>query len=128
MSAIHQEIILPASPDRVYAALTTSAQFTEATGGRTAEIATTDGGAFSVFGGFIHGRHIELVPGQRLVQAWRTKMWDPGVYSLVRFTLVADGKGTKVTLDHSGYPDGQTEHLAAGWGANYWEPLTKYLG
>ena len=125
--SIHQEVVIPASPDRVFAVLTTSAQFTEATGGRAAEIATTDGGVFSLFGGAIHGRHIELVPGTRVVQAWRVKVWDPGMYSLVRFTLTAEGKGTKVVLDHSGFPEAQTEHLAAGWSANYWEPLTKYF-
>jgi uncharacterized protein YndB with AHSA1/START domain len=125
--SIHQEVVLPASPDRVYAVLTNGAQFTEATAGRAAEIAAADGGAFTLFGGAIHGRQIELVPGARVVQAWRTKMWEPGVYSLVRFTLVAEGAGTKVVLDHSGFPDGQQEHLAAGWAANYWEPLTKYL-
>jgi uncharacterized protein YndB with AHSA1/START domain len=126
--SIHQEVVLPASPDRVYEALTTSAQFTEAAGGRVAEISNAEGGAFSLFGGAILGRQIELVPGARLVQAWRVKMWEPGVYSLVRFTLTAEGSGTKLVLDHAGFPDGQAEHLSAGWAANYWEPLTKYLG
>ena len=125
--SIHQEVVIPASPDRVFAALTTSEQFTAASGGRIAEISAGEGGTFSLFGGVIHGRHIELVAGTRVVQAWRTKMWDPGVYSLVRFTLTADGSGTKLVLDHSGFPEGQQEHLAAGWGANYWEPLTKYF-
>jgi uncharacterized protein YndB with AHSA1/START domain len=126
--SIHQEVVLPASPDRVFEALTTSAQFTEAVGGRVAEISVAEGGVFSLFDGMIHGRQIEVVPGARLVQAWRVKMWDPGVFSLVRFTLTAEGAGTKLVLDHSGFPDGQQEHLAAGCGANYWEPLTKYLG
>lgn len=125
---IHQEVVLPASPDRVFETLISSAQFTEAVGGRVAEISVAEGGAFSLFGGAIHGRQIEVVPGIRLVQAWRVKMWEPGVYSLVRFTLTAEGVGTKLVLDHAGFPDGQEEHLAAGWGANYWEPLTKYLG
>lgn len=125
--SIHQEVVIPASPERVFAVLTTSTQFTEATGGRVAEISTADGGTFSLFGGAIHGRHVELVPGTRVVQAWRVKMWEPGVYSLVRFTLTAEGNGTKLVLDHSGFPDGQEAHLAAGWSANYWEPLTKYF-
>ena len=85
MSAvIHQEVTLPAPPDRV-AALTTAAQFAAATSGAPVEIAA-EGGEFKLFGGAIHGRHVELVPGKRVVQAWRVKMWDPGVYSLVRFT------------------------------------------
>src|SRR5688572_24774747 len=125
--SIHQEVVLPVPPARVYEALTTSAQFTEATGGRVAEIATTEGGTFSLFGGAIHGRNIELVPGARVVQAWRVKMWDAGQYSVVRFTLAPEGSGTKVVLDHTGFPPEQKEHLAAGWGANYFEPLAAYF-
>jgi uncharacterized protein YndB with AHSA1/START domain len=125
--SIHQEVVLPAPPERVYAALTDGAQFTKATGGRVAEIATAEGGTFSLFGGAIHGRHIELVPGARVVQAWRVKMWEPGVFSLVRFSLVAEGNGTRVVLDHSSYPEANHEHLAAGWATNYWEPLTKHF-
>jgi uncharacterized protein YndB with AHSA1/START domain len=125
--SIHQEVVLPASPDRVYAALTTSAQFTTATDNRVAQIGAAAGEPFSLFGGAIEGRTIEMVPGKRLVQAWRVKMWEPGMYSLVRFTLEPAATGTKVVLDHSSFPPEQQEHLAAGWSANYWEPLTKYF-
>jgi hypothetical protein len=31
----------------------------------------------------------------------RSKMWEPGVYSLVRFSLEPAGSGTKVVLDLS---------------------------
>ena len=126
--SIHQEVVVPASPARVYAVLTDGTQFTAATGGRIAEISTAEGGVFSLFGGAIHGRHVELVAGTRVVQAWRVKMWEPGVYSMVRFTLTAEGTGTKVTLDHSGYPEANHDHLAAGWATNYWEPLAKHFG
>jgi len=126
--SIHQEVVIPASPERVYAALTTSKQFAEVTGGAPADIATDEGGAFSMFGGMIHGRNIELVPRTRIVQAWRVKVWEPGVYSVVRFTLTADGAGTKVVLDHTGYPPENKDHLAAGWATNYWEPLKKHFG
>src|SRR5689334_13752252 len=122
---IHQEITLARPPAEVYAILTDSARFSAMSGGAPADISRDAGGTFSCFGGMIHGRHVELVPGERLVQAWRVKLWDPGVYSLVRFTLQPEGKGTKVILDHSSYPDGQGAHLAAGWHKNYWEPLAK---
>ena len=124
---IHQEVTLPASPDRVYAVLTDSKLFTEATGGRQAEIGGGEGAAFSLFGGAIQGRHVELVTGQRIVQAWRPKPWPAGQYSLVRFTLTREGSGTKIVLDHTGYPDDQHDHLSAGWSANYFEPLAKFL-
>jgi activator of HSP90 ATPase len=49
------------------------------------------GGAFTLFGGYITGRHVELVPNDRIVQAWRTGGWAPGVYSIAKFELVEQG-------------------------------------
>jgi activator of HSP90 ATPase len=70
---------------------------------------------------------VELVPNERLVQAWRVANWNPGVYSIAKFALAEQGTATKLIFDHTGFPDGQGQHLAEGWKTNYWEPLTKYL-
>lgn len=126
-TTIHQEIKLDATPQRVFGALTDSAQFSTLTGGAPASIGRDEGGAFSCFGGMITGRQVELVPGKRIVQAWRAANWDEGVYSIARFDLVADGGTTRLIFDQSGFPAGQGEHLEAGWHKMYWEPLTRYL-
>src|SRR5258706_5209795 len=126
--SIHHEVVLPASPERVYEVFTDGEKFTAVTGGRVAEIGSGEGAAFSLFGGPIHGRHVELVPGQRVVQAWRTKMWPPGKYSLVTFTLTAEGSGTKLAIDHDAYPADQHDHLSSGWVQNYVEPFAKHFG
>ena len=123
---IHQEIQYDAEPATIYGVLTDSKRFGDMTGAPT-EIDATDGGTFSCFGGMILGRNIECVPGERLVQAWRTKMWPPGVYSIVKFELEASDGGTKVVLDHSSFPEGQRGGLDEGWHSNYWEPLKKLL-
>lgn len=123
---IQQHISLPGAPAHVYAALTDGARFGDVTGA-PATIDPTTGGAFSCFGGMIEGRNVECVEGKRLVQAWRAKTWDDGVFSIVRFELDAEGDGTKLTLEHAGFPEGQAEHLAAGWHSNYWEPLKQKL-
>ena len=125
---IHQEVVFEAAPQRIYDALTNAKQFSSVTGGLPTEISSEAGGVFSMFGGMIVGRHIELVPGQRIVQAWRAKNWAPGVYSIVRFELAAQGAQTRLVFDHAGFPEDQQEHLSAGWEANYWTPLRKYLG
>jgi len=124
---IHQEITLQAPPDRVYAVLTDGKLFTQATGGKPADIGAGEGAPFQLFGGMILGRHVELVPGERVVQAWRVKLWPAGQYSLVRFSLARDGAGTKLVLDHTGYPDGEHDHLSAGWPSNYFEPFAKFF-
>jgi activator of HSP90 ATPase len=136
--AIHQETTYKASPQRVYEALTDSAQFQkvelasgamkpEDLNGTPAKISTEPGGAFSLFGGYITGRQIELVPAKRIVQAWRPGHWPAGWYSIAHFELVADGAGTKIILDHLGFPVGDADSLASGWQAHYWDGLTKFF-
>ncbi len=138
--SIHQEPVFKASRKRVFEALTDTKQFDKVVqlsaamksgmpaGAAPTQISHEAGGAFSLFGGYVTGRHIELVPSERIVQAWRAGSWDPGVYSIAKFQLVEQGSGTKIVFDHGGFPKGQGEHLAAGWKMNYWEPLEKFLG
>jgi activator of HSP90 ATPase len=137
--AIHMEPVFKASRKRVYEALTDTKQFEKVTqlglamtsgmslGTKPTEISREAGGAFSIFRGHILGRHIELVPNEQIVQAWRVADWNPGVYSIAKFELVEQGSGTKIVFDHAGFPVGQAEHLAEGWKGNYWEPLEKFL-
>lgn len=125
--AIHQEVVFSAAPAELYALLMQSDKHAQLTGA-PAVISEDVGGAFSCHNGQIVGRNIELVPNQRIVQAWRVANWDEGVYSLVRMRLQADGDGTRLILDHTGAPEGTEDHLASGWEARYWEPMRKLLG
>jgi len=137
--SIHFELVFKANPNRVYKALTDPKQFEKVTklsaamqsgmalGNKPTEISREEGGLFTLFGGHIVGRHIELVPNERIVQAWRVATWSSGVYSVAKFELTGQGSATKLAFDHVGFPEGQGQHLAEGWKANYWEPLEKYL-
>ena len=137
--AIHQEPVFKASRKRVYEVLTDARQFDKViqlsaavkTGMAKApnlpEISREAGGAFALFGGYIFGRQLELVANERIVQAWRVGSWEPGIYSIARFELVEQGSETKIVFDHTGFPKGDGEHLAAGWRMNYWEPMEKFL-
>ena len=122
---IHQEIRYSASPIALYECLLDAERFSRMSGGAPADISPQEGGDFSCFGGMIHGRHIELVPGQRIVQAWRVKTWEPGVFSIAKFVFQEHSSGTIIVFDHFGFPAGQREHLSEGWHANYWDPLRK---
>jgi len=124
--AIHQEVVIKASRKRVYEVLTDTEQFRKLSGGLGAEISREAGGAFSLFGGVITGRHIELVPSERIVQAWRSE-WAPGEYSIARFVLKEQGSDTKIVFDHTGFPQGKAEHLASGWKEHYWDGLAQYF-
>lgn len=125
--AIKQTITFSVSPDRVYKALTSAKEFSKVTSA-AAEMDEDEGGMFSCFGGQITGRNIELIPNERIVQAWRASPWPDGVYSIVKFEISEQGTSTKVDLEHNGYPDGGEGHLEGGWHKMYWEPLSAYLG
>src|SRR5215467_13171730 len=116
---IHQEVVFKSSRSRVYQALTDPKQFSKVTDiimpGAAATISPDVGGAFSLFGGVITGRHIDMARDERLVQAWREKDWDPGVYSLVRFQLNQQGSDKKLIFDQTAIPQGHAGHLAPGW-------------
>jgi activator of HSP90 ATPase len=137
--AIHQNRTFMALPKRVYEALMDPKQFDQIThlipsmqpatqaGSAPTQISPEVGGAFNLFGGHIIGRHVELVPNKRIVQAWRVVDWDPGVYSIAKFELKQLASGTKLVFDHTGFPVGLAKHLADGWNEHYWEPLHRYL-
>ncbi|MGB6308265.1 MAG: SRPBCC domain-containing protein, partial [Steroidobacteraceae bacterium] len=137
--SIHQEVRFDAGRGRVFEALTSSTQFDAVTrlsdalalvtapGAKSTSISPEVGGPFTLFGGYITGRNLELLREQRLVQAWRTVRWKAGDYSIVKFVLVEDGAATQLIFDHRGFPEGEGSHLAEGWHVHYWEPLSKYL-
>ena len=131
---IHQSAYFNVAPARVYSALLSSVAFSACTKksfdmftASSAKIDSVVGGTFSLFDGHITGRILELVPNQRIVEAWRVVDWPAGVYSIARFDISAEGSGTRVTFEHVGFPEGLKEHLSIGWQQHYWDAMTNYF-
>jgi activator of HSP90 ATPase len=125
-TSLHYEADFKVGPERVYGLLLDPKQFADMTG-RPAVIDPIEGGAFSLFGGLIVGRNVELVPGKRIVQAWRPTHWDPGIYSIVEFEFSEQVPGTRMVLDHKGFPVEEADRLDSGWKGHYLDPLAKFL-
>jgi activator of HSP90 ATPase len=129
--SIHQEAVINASPGQIYEYLTNGEIFTAATE-QPAQMSDREGEKFSLFGGRVEGRQIELVPGERVVQAWRfgsahPDAWEPGIYSIVRFTLRAEGAATRFVIDHIAIPPEWQDHIETGYPIFYQEPLARYF-
>jgi uncharacterized protein YndB with AHSA1/START domain len=126
---IRQTVMLPAPPRDVYTALVTSKGHA-AFSGAPARIKPKVGTTFTVWGGYIHGKNLELVPGKKIVQSWRPseETWPQDYYSTVSFTLSPTKGGTRLTFVHSGVLPEHAGHLSSGWKKSYWDPLTVYLG
>ena len=137
-AAIHREAVIKTTPARIYGALTEAKQFDHVyklsdaakTMPATAALSTIGkepGSAFALFGGYITGRQIELTPNSHIVQVWRSASWAAGAYSLVVWNITPAGDSTKLSMDQTGFPAAEAEHLAAGWRDNYFAPLIKYV-
>ncbi len=124
--SIQQQTMISASPAQVYAVLADAAALSALSGmpgvpGRSA------GEEFSAFDGHVTGRQIELIPGERIVQAWRFPVWQPGTYSIVRFTLVPEAGGTRLVIEQHGEPEDWHDHVDTNWPTFYLTPLTSHF-
>jgi activator of HSP90 ATPase len=123
---IRQSVTFKAPPHEVYEALMNSRQHAKLTQA-PARISRKVGGAFSAYGDYITGTNLELVPDQKIVQAWHASEWPAGHMSRVTFRLAPVPGGTRLTFTHSGVPDKFVADIRQGWIDNYWVPLKAML-
>src|ERR1700722_10041099 len=78
-TSLHEDIDLKSDPQRIYAVLLDAKQFAAFTGA-PAEIDPKPGGAFSLFGGQIVGRNLELVQNRGIGRGGGPGIGGGGVY------------------------------------------------
>ncbi len=119
--------IIPATPQQIYEAWLDSIAHSEMTGGE-ANMSDEIGAEVSAWDGYITGSNLELVPGERIVQAWRTgEFADEHADSIVTVTLESVEEGTLLTLVHSNVPDSHRSYEEGGWESQYFEPMKAYF-
>ena len=86
------------------------------------------GAEVSAWDGYITGRNLDLVPGKRIVQSWRTTQFsDEHEDSIVTVVLEEIDGSTLLTLIHANVPDEQTSYEQGGWQEYYFEPMKGYF-
>ena len=119
--------IIPASAQEIYDAWLDSLAHSEMTGGQASMSDEIDA-EVSAWDGYITGRNLELVAGERIVQSWRTtKFGDAHEDSIVTVSLEDTDDGALLTLVHSNVPDEQTSYEQGGWQEYYFEPMKEYF-
>jgi len=118
---------IPASPEEIYEAWLDSLGHSEMTGGE-ANMSGEVGAQVSAWDGYISGRNLELIPGERIVQSWRTTEF-AGEHedSVISIVLTEVGDSTLLTLEHSNVPDDKRSYEEGGWQSNYFEPMVAYF-
>ena len=124
---IKQRVKFSAPPATVYDLLADSAKHTAVTG-RKASISRKIGGTFTASGNDVSGVNVDLVPGQRIVQAWRHKRFPEGIFSMAAVTLKpTTNGGTELVLTHRGVPKDLIPETERAWREQYWSRIKAYL-
>lgn len=124
---IEHKVHIRATPKEVYDALINSTKHSKFTSA-PAKIGSKPGSAFTCYANYISGITLELEPGRRVVQAWRSRNWPAGHFSIVTFALSLNGKGqTELHFTQIGVPADDYAEKNKGWRTHYWEPLKKFL-
>ncbi len=127
MESFEVSATIPATPERVYKAWLTGKEHTAMTGSRATGAARV-GGKFTAWDGYIDGKNLELEPGKRIVQSWRTSEFaDADPDSRLEIILTPARTGTKLTLRHSNIPAGQGAGYKSGWKDHYFDPMKEYF-
>lgn len=124
---IQQTVKLPASPRALYDIYLDARKHAAAVNS-TVAISRRVGGAFRAFGGMLRGKVLALVPGQMIVQAWRSKNWRrTDLDSILILTFRPAAGGGRIDLVHANVPDRDYPHIKRGWNTYYWKPWRAYL-
>lgn len=127
-TTIVQHVFIQATPLQVYDALVDPTVASSVIGGEC-KGAPTVGGSFTQWNDYIHGKHVELVRGERIVQQWTTTEWPKGAApSRLEISLAGTGGGTELTMTHSSVPTSQAEDYRQGWIDYYWTPMRAHFG
>ena len=103
----------------------TDVEYIEGWGGGPAEMDDKAGSEFSLWGGDIHGKNIEVKPSKKLVQEWYGGKWQNP--SILTFELKGENGGTMLTLTQTDVPEEEYSDIDAGWDDYYLGPLKEYL-
>lgn len=114
---------IKAAPEIVYQALTQPATI-RLWSGYPAEMSTSPGSEFSLFGGDITGRNLEFEENRKIVQQWYFEGEDEP--SVVTIKLHPHKKGTSAELLHENIPDEVYDEFAAGWDEKYFGMLQDF--
>ncbi len=127
MKTIKQKVTFNASAKDVYEALMDSKKHSAFTGA-PANIGKKVGDKINAYGDWIEGENLELVQGKKIVQKWRGKDWNEGIYSIVTFNLKEKDGKTELEFTHEGVPQEHFKGINEGWKEHYWDKMKKFFG
>ena len=121
-------VFLPVDPEKAYQDWLDSTAHSRFTGSH-AEIKPEVNGEFFAWEGYISGKTLELTPGKRIRQRWRTSDFPiESPDSILEVLFEPFEEGTRLTLIHTIIPENQADEYEKGWELYYFQPMKKYYG
>ena len=126
-SVITDSVVLPASAGRLCEMYLHADEHAKMTG-HPVKIAAEPGAVFEAFDGMLSGEILQLIPGQLIVQSWRSAEFrEEDDDSTLILMFSAEGEHGRIDLVHLDVPDHDYDDVVVGWKQHYWEPWREYL-
>ena len=125
---IKQAISFNTTPIKVYEMIMNAEKHSAFTQSKV-EMSPEVKGDFCVFDGYCHGYNIELIEGEKIVQAWHFEEdgWPEDHYSICTFHIDLENNKTKLYFEQSGIPEHKAKSLFDGWEKYYWKPMKEFI-
>lgn len=86
------------------------------------------GAPFSLFGGNICGRFVEMMAPNSLVMDWKLKDWPTDTKVTIAIAEDGDGSACRIDLTQEGVPAQDVDLIRSNWHNYYWTPIKRLLG
>jgi uncharacterized protein YndB with AHSA1/START domain len=123
---ISQRVRFSATPETLFEMYMDSRKHATSTGA-PAKLSRKVGGDWQAHGGAVGGKNLLIVPGQKIVHAWRAGFWKKDELSVLIMTSEKAPGGAVVEIVHVGVPQHDQKGVRNGWPKCYWKPWKKYL-
>jgi activator of HSP90 ATPase len=125
--SIQQTIAFKVPASKIYELIMDENLHSEITGGEV-KMGRNIKDSFTIFDGYCTGYNIELIPGEKIVQAWHFEEegWPKDHYSICTFNLKNLDDGCLLEFTQTDIPQNNIEALKEGWQTYYWEPMQEY--
>lgn len=121
---IKQTYTINAPIEKVWEAIV-SPKIIDKWGAGPAKMDDKPGSEFTLWGGDIWGKNLEVVKGEKLIQEWFGGDWDKP--SKLTIVLKGNSNSTQVDLVHEGVPKDEETDFADGWKTYYFGEIKKLL-
>ena len=127
LKTIEQSVHFSARAQELYDIYLDPKRHAEVTG-NAVKIGPKPGSKFAAFGGMLTGATVFTLPGQLIVQRWRSRMfYETDLDSILILRFVQDGTRGRIDLVHANVPQQDHAGVSKGWEKYYWKPLRAYL-